>query len=64
MALSQRIKELREKANMSQKDLAAKIGVTPGAVAHWELGHKKPSLDNVFRLAVAFNLTVAELFSP
>ena len=64
MALSQRIKELRELCGMSQKDLAGKIGVNPSAVAHWELGTKKPSLDNVYKIADAFDLTVAELFSP
>lgn len=38
-----RIKELREEAGMSQRGLAAKIGVSPKAVNFWESGNVDPS---------------------
>ena len=33
---SKRLKKLREKLGLSQRELAKELGVTPGAVAHWE----------------------------
>jgi DNA-binding XRE family transcriptional regulator len=35
--------ELRERAGLSRADLAAAIGVTPGAVWLWEKGKRQPS---------------------
>lgn len=40
---SKRIKELREKMNWSQRQMAKAFGVSPGAVAHWETGERKVS---------------------
>lgn len=38
-----RLKKLREKLAMSQRELAKELGVTPGAVALWELGERSLS---------------------
>lgn len=37
------IKQLRSQLNMTQADLASKIGVTVSTVARWETGVYKPS---------------------
>lgn len=37
------IKALRAKLGLTQAKLAAKVGVTLGAVQHWEAGIRKPS---------------------
>lgn len=38
-----RLKKLREKFGLSQRDLAKELGVTPGAVALWEMGERQLS---------------------
>ena len=47
-----RIREKREKAGISQKDLAEKVGVTPSAINQYENGTKKPSTDILAKIAV------------
>ena len=61
MSLRHRIRELRELHDLNQRELASKLGVNPSAVALWELGQRKPSMDNVIKLAEIFDLTVTEL---
>lgn len=38
-----RIKSLRVKHKLSQRELAKVLGVSPGAVAHWESGERQVS---------------------
>lgn len=40
----QELKELREKANLTQKELAEKLGTTYPRVSDWETGKRKISL--------------------
>lgn len=40
---SARLKRLREKLGLSQRELAKELGVTPGAVALWEMGARSLS---------------------
>src|SRR5258708_39654925 len=54
---SQRLKAARELRKMSQGDLAAKSGLQPSAVSHFETGNRSPSSDNLKRLADALNVT-------
>ncbi|WP_140921044.1 helix-turn-helix transcriptional regulator [Limnobaculum xujianqingii] len=49
------IRELREKANVSQEYLAEKVGLTQGAIGHYELGRRKPSLKNCRLIVSALN---------
>jgi len=56
------IAALREAKAMTQRELAAKVGVTPGYLALLELGKRKnPSLDVVKKLARALGVPVGEL---
>jgi len=52
-----RLKELREAAGMSQKELAERVGVLREAVARWEAGNREPSWGNVLALAAALGVT-------
>ncbi|MCM1546293.1 MAG: helix-turn-helix domain-containing protein [Clostridiales bacterium] len=52
-----RIKELRVECEMSQKVLAEKIGVAQNTVTQYENGTAKPSLEVLFKLAVALGTT-------
>jgi transcriptional regulator with XRE-family HTH domain len=58
--LDQVIRELRGEKELMQEELAFKAKVTPGYVAHLELGlRKNPSLDVVRRLARALGVPLA-----
>lgn len=58
------IRRLRESLGMSQRDLAARLGLSPAAVAQWETGKNKPSMDNLLALAAIFDCPMDELFAP
>lgn len=49
-ASSGRARDAREAAGLSQADVAAHCGVTPGAVALWERGERKPQGATALRL--------------
>lgn len=48
--LGGRIKELRKKARMSQKELALKVGVEGGSLGNWERDNREPSFSYVFEI--------------
>jgi len=56
-----KIKYLREKANMTQAQLAQKVGVSQKAVAKWEVGRSLPRADKLVCLANALDSSVDEL---
>jgi len=45
------IKELRDQVGKTQSDLAAELGITQGAVAHYEKSRRKPGLDTCRKIA-------------
>lgn len=47
---------------MSQRRLAAQIGVSPGAVTNWITGHSNPSLRHVEALAQAIGVPMSRFF--
>jgi putative transcriptional regulator len=59
-----RIRALRFHANeMTQAELAAKVGVTRQTIITIENGKYSPSLDLAFRIAAAFDVRIDEVFS-
>lgn len=52
-----RLKEAREMRGLSQGDLAEKAGLQQTAVSHFETGMRKPSFDNLRRLADALEVS-------
>ena len=46
-----KMKELRRKAALTQKDLAELMGVTQSAVSAWETGINDPCLKKLLKLA-------------
>jgi transcriptional regulator with XRE-family HTH domain len=52
-----RLRELREKAGLTQEDLAERAGVKRGAVARWESGAREPSWGNIVALADALGVS-------
>ncbi len=56
-----RVKELRQKASIQQKELAIAIGVKQPAVSDWERQKADPTPENVVKLMQYFNVTREEL---
>ena len=54
------IKKALEEANMSQKELAEKIFVTPQAVSKWINGEAEPKRDNIVAIGNVLGREVAE----
>ena len=53
--------ELRSKANLTQKELANKLGVTNKAISKWENGNAKPTTNKLKKLSVLFNISIEKL---
>lgn len=58
MNFSKRLKKLRSEANLTQKDLAEKIGVSRATVAGYETKGKEPSYDTLLKIARVLNCSV------
>jgi putative transcriptional regulator len=62
--LDNRLRRLRFDANeMTQAELAARVGVTRQTIAAIEQGRYSPSLEMAFRLADVFGVPLGEVFS-
>jgi len=62
MKFKTRIKELRARYDLTQEDLAKKVGVRRETVLYLEKGKYNPSLTLVHDVAKALKTTIDELF--
>lgn len=53
-----RIKQLREAAGLTQRELGERIGVSGPAVAMWETGENRPTLTNLEKLSDVLGVSV------
>lgn len=53
----ERLRAAREKRGLSQSDLAERARLQASAISHFETGSRKPSFDNLRRLADALDVT-------
>ena len=58
ISISERIKELREKQNLTQSGLAKKLNITRSAVNAWEMGISVPNVEKLVELSSLFNVSV------
>ena len=58
MEFSERLKDLRKQAELTQVDVAAKLGISQPAYASWERGLKKPTQENLVKIAQILNVSV------
>ena len=58
MEFSERLKELRKQAHLTQVELASKLGIVQSSYADWERGKKKPTQDNLVKIAQILNVSV------
>ncbi|HDT6076357.1 TPA: helix-turn-helix transcriptional regulator [Aeromonas hydrophila] len=63
------IRELRDRAGKTQSDLAAEIGLTQGAVAHYEKNRRDPKLATCRKITEVINrwgvqCSINDVFPP
>ena len=61
MELGNQIYELRKKANLSQEQLAEKVGVSRQTISKWELGETAPDIKQAQVLSQVFSVSLDEL---
>ena len=61
MEPGKQIYELRKKANLSQEQLAEKVGVSRQTISKWELGETAPDIKQAQILSQIFNISLDEL---
>lgn len=61
--IGSRIKELRDKTNMSQKDLAYSSDLDRSYIASVENGQRNISIVNIEKIAIALGVTIKDFFN-
>ena len=61
---SQRLTALLAERNMTQLELAARVGVTRAAMSRYVSGEREPRLVTLVRIAEELDVNVDELISP
>ena len=59
---SEHLQQIRQSKGLSQTDLAQRTGLKPAAISHFETGRRKPSFDNLNKLADALGVSMDYLF--
>ena len=58
MNLSEKLKNAREKAGLSQKDVAEALNISRQSVSKWETGKAYPDIDNLIILSELYDVSV------
>ena len=61
MATGERIKAARRKANLTQKELGKKLGISYQSVAQWENNLRNPKYETLQRIAQVLDTSVSDL---
>ena len=61
MEIGNKIMELRKKSNLSQEELAEKVGVTRQTISKWELNETSPDIKQAKELSKIFKVSLDEL---
>ena len=57
------LKEARQTKNLTQKELAELLNVTPVTVRNWESGRSTPDIDTLYKICHVLGLKVVDLFA-
>ena len=60
-AVMSKIREYRERHELSQEELARNLGLDRSSVAKWESGRNKPRLNHLLNMTKIFNCTIDDL---
>lgn len=63
MNLADNLKKIRKEHNLSQEQLADKLGVSRQSVSKWESNLAYPEMDKVLQICKMFNLNIDELLN-
>lgn len=61
---SKNLRYYRLKNNMTKKELASKINVTPMTISHYESGKRRPGMDTIKALAGVLHVKVSDFLRP
>ncbi len=56
-----KLKELREKLDVSQTELSSKIGIPQSSYSHFEVGRSEPNITTLIKLADFFKVPIDSL---
>lgn len=62
MEIGDKILELRQKAKLTQQELAEKLNVTDKTVSRWETGRSLPDAEMLKRISVFFSVSISEIY--
>lgn len=58
MAFAERLKELRKQANLTQVELAKRLGIGQSSYADWERSKKKPTQENLVKISQVLGVSI------
>ena len=58
MGFAERLKTLRKQVKLTQAQIAEKLNISQQAYASWEHGTKKPTQENLVKIAQVLNVSV------
>ena len=59
--IANRLVQLRKQHNLSQEELAEKLGISRQAVSKWERAESSPDTDNLISIAKLYNVSLDDL---
>lgn len=62
--IGSKIREFRERKNLTQDDVAEYLGTTLQTISRYELGDRKTNQDVLFKLAEYFKISINDFFPP
>ncbi|HDV0866325.1 TPA: LexA family transcriptional regulator [Enterococcus faecalis] len=62
--IGQKIKLYRSKKNLTQEELARKVGTKKATISNYETGYRSPQQDMLFELANVLDISINDLFPP
>lgn len=55
---AEKLKELRKEKDLTQKEIANKLGVSRVAYTNWENGNREPNIERLVKLADYFDVSI------
>ncbi len=62
--LGDKIFQFRQSMHWTQREFASKVGVAHNTVASWEKGTREPTMQQLYKTAVIFGVSVADFLPP
>lgn len=60
--INRRVKALRTEYELTQEELASKLGLKKSAVSGWETGTRTPEVDTLLKMCELFNVRIQYFF--